>query len=134
MQASQGYTPGSKVDLVWHSMKGSYELEGGTEFVGQKTEPTADVIKTVAADAQGNIKTSFVVPEDFGGSHDVRGSAGGEEISQASVTIMPTFTMAPLNGPIGTPIELKVTGLDWPTTSTPGTSCTTTSTSASSPP
>ncbi|MFN8524162.1 MAG: hypothetical protein U0821_13770 [Chloroflexota bacterium] len=110
-----GYTPGSQVELVWYSVDGRYEIEGGAEFIGQRSEPTAQVVATPVADASGAISTSLKVPLDFGGAHDVRGRVEGKELSQASLTIDPTFSMTPREGPIGTPIELRIVGVDWRT-------------------
>ncbi|MFN8633730.1 MAG: hypothetical protein U0893_07755 [Chloroflexota bacterium] len=107
-----GYPAGSDVELVWYTAEGRYELEGGTEFVGQRTDERSSVLTTLKADASGSISTKIAVPLDFGGSHDVRGRVNGQEISQASLTIDPTFSMEPREGPIGTPVELKIVGVD----------------------
>ena len=108
-----GYPAGSEVELVWYTMEGRYELEGGTEFVGQRYDERSQVLATVRADQSGNISSKLEVPLDFGGSHDVRGRVGGQELSQAALTIMPTFTVTPREGPVGTPIEIKIVGVDW---------------------
>ncbi len=110
-----GYPANAVVDLVWHTVNGHYELQDGTEFVGQRFDETSNVIATTKSDASGAISGSLTVPVDFGGEHDVRGSVNGKEISQASVTVMPTFTMSPKEGPVGTLIELHITGIDWRT-------------------
>jgi hypothetical protein len=36
----------------------------------------------------------------------------GKELSQASMTILPTFSLSPKEGPVGTPVVLKITGVD----------------------
>jgi hypothetical protein len=107
-----GYPAGSDVELVWYTAEGRYELEGGTEFVGQRTDERSSVLTTLKADAAGAISTTTTIPLDFGGSHDVRGRVGNQELSQASLTIDPTFSLEPREGPIGTPVELRITGVD----------------------
>lgn len=109
---SSGYPAGAEVELVWYTVEGRYELEGNTEFVGQRVEQRAYVAATVRADASGAISTTLRVPQNFGGPHDVRRRVDGEEVSQASLTIMPTLTVSPSEGPIGTIIELRATGID----------------------
>lgn len=110
-----GYPADATVDLVWYTVEGRYELEGGTEFLGQRFAESSRVLATVRADGSGGIATKVEVPLDYGGAHDVRGRVGGQELSQASLTIMPTFSMAPREGPVGTPVELKIVGVDWRT-------------------
>lgn len=110
-----GYLANATVNLDWHSAKGHYELQGGTEFVGQRFDETSKVLATAQADGSGAISGKLTVPVDFGGSHDVRGSVNGKEVSQASVTVTPTFKLTPTEGPIGTLMELQITGVDWRT-------------------
>ncbi len=110
-----GYPANSKVDLDWHSVIGSYDVKDGSEFVGQRFSETSKVLLSVQSDAAGAISGNLTVPQDYGGEHDVRGSVNGKEISQASVTVGPTFSLTPSSGPVGTMIELKITGVDWQT-------------------
>jgi hypothetical protein len=108
-----GYPPGATVELVWYSVNGRYELRDGTEFVGERFVPQSRVLTTVQANMSGAIQTRLTVPPDYGGSHDLRGRVAGREISQAGLTIDPTFSMTPVAGPVGTMIELKIVGVDW---------------------
>lgn len=107
-----GYPASTDVDMVWHSAQGRYELEGGTEFVGQRYTETSRVLTTVRATSEGDIDAKVQVPEDFGGGHDLRGRVQGQEISQTNVTVDPTFSMNPSEGPLGTAIELRIVGVD----------------------
>ena len=110
--SGSGYPAGAEVELVWYTVQGRYELQGGTEFVGQRYDERSQVVTKVRADQSGAISTRLEVPLDFGGAHDVRGRVAGKEISQASLTINPTFTMSATEGPVGTLIELKIVGVD----------------------
>ncbi len=62
----------------------------------------------------GSPRTS-AIPEDYGGVHDVIVSDKGAPLAQGGVEVTQTFEMHPAEGPIGTPIELRVTGLGWRT-------------------
>jgi hypothetical protein len=111
-----GYAPNAAVDLVYYTVDGRYEMQDGTEFVGERFDPRSQVLTTVQSDATGAISTNFEVPLDYGGAHDVRGRVSGTEVSQASLTILPTFSITPSDGgPVGLPIELRITGVDWRT-------------------
>src|SRR5579884_948554 len=102
----EGYPAGAPVDLVWYTVDASYEVERGTEFLGQHYEESSRVLTTLRADSLGRIAGSIQVPADFGGAHDVRGRVDGREVSQAALTIDVTITMEPTEGPVGTPVEL----------------------------
>ncbi len=107
-----GYPAGADVELVWYTVQGRYELERGTEYVGQRYDPGFAVLTTLRADADGAINGALEVPLDFGGPHDVRGRVEGRELSQASLTIQPSFTLSPASGPVGTDLELHVLGVE----------------------
>ena len=107
-----GYPAGATVELVWHTVKGHYEIEGGTEFIGQRFEQSVRTVACVTANQDGSIQAVFDVPVGFGGTHDVRAEVSGREIAQAGLTVDPTITITPEEGPIGTPIELRVVGVD----------------------
>ncbi len=107
-----GYPPNTDVELIWYSLEGRYELEGGTEFVGQRYEERTQRLLTVRSDPDGAIRSVLQVPADFGGAHDVRGRVNGRELSQASLTVKPTFELSPAQGPVGTMIELRINGVD----------------------
>ncbi len=107
-----GYPAGAIVELLWYTVQGQYELIGGTEFVGQQYEEYFGVLATTVADEDGQIAATIVVPLDFGGAHDVRARIRDREVSQASLTIQPTIFLEPEEGPVGTPIELHIIGVD----------------------
>ncbi len=108
----RGYRPGANVDLVWYTVAGHYELQNQTEFVGQRYQERAQVLTTVRADESGSIKTTIQVPVGFGGPHDLRGRVDGKEVSQAGLMVEPVLSLTPREGPVGTPIELKIVGVD----------------------
>jgi hypothetical protein len=107
-----GYAAGAEVDLIWYTVQGRYELQGGTEFVGQAYDDYYGVLASAVADPDGSIRATVVVPTDFGGAHDVRALVAGREVSQASLTIHPTIFLVPEEGPVGTPVELHIAGVD----------------------
>ena len=109
----EGYPAGATVDLVWYTVDATYELERGTEFLGQGFEERSWVLATLRADAAGRIADTVEVPADFGGAHDVRGRVNAREVSQAALTIDPTIALSPRDGPLGAVVELRIDGIDW---------------------
>ncbi len=110
--SGSGYPAGADVELVWYTVEGRYEMERGTEYIGERFEPGLAVLQTLRADSTGAIHGSIDVPLDFGGPHDVRGRVDGRELSQASLTIDPSFVLSPASGPVGTEVELEILGIE----------------------
>jgi hypothetical protein len=107
-----GYPADTDIDLVYHTVKGRYEIELQSEFVGQLYDETTQVLTTVHTDKDGNLEAAFEVPSGFGGPHDIRGVAAGKELSQAGMMVQPTIRMSPSDGPVGTLIEVRIAGVD----------------------
>src|SRR6185295_249146 len=53
--------------------------------------------------------------EDYGGVHEVKVSDNGVALAQGGVEVSQTFEISPTEGPVGTPIEVRVKGLGWRT-------------------
>jgi hypothetical protein len=108
----EDFPPGAKVELVWYSDDGRYEATAAGEFIGQRYERSISEIATAVANKRGQIRASLQIPLDFGGPHDIRARVDGQELAQVGVLVRATWTLTPTEGPVGTLVELKVTGLD----------------------
>src|SRR6478609_7860650 len=53
--SGDGYPAGAAVDLVWYTVDASYELDRGTEFLGQRFEERSLVLTRIRADAAGRV-------------------------------------------------------------------------------
>jgi hypothetical protein len=107
--------PNVAVDLQWLTWEGSYQTQTTPETVAYKQRTFADKrvpIGRVAADDQGQFSTEFTIPEDYGHLHDVRAVVDGQDIARGAFQIQLAATATPASGPIGTPIHLRVTGLN----------------------
>src|SRR5262245_5702033 len=108
--------PGSKTaGLSWGTVSGGWVIEDYYHFRGNKYTETTTSLGRFPIDASGRLDARFVVPEDYGGVHEVIALVDGKPVAQGGVNVSQTFTLSPASGPIGTPIELKVTGLGWRT-------------------
>jgi hypothetical protein len=110
-----GLPKGKTVDLEWGTVTGGWVVEDYYHFRGKKYSETTTSLGRFPVDASGRLNTRFVVPEDYGGVHEVIARIDGKPVAQSAINVTQTFAMAPTSGPIGTPIELKVTGLGWRT-------------------
>jgi hypothetical protein len=110
-----GLPPGKTVDLVWGTVTGGWVVEDYYHFRGKKYAETTTTLGQFAVDASGRLDARFEVPEDYGGVHEVIARIDGAPFAQGGLTLTQTFELTPASGPVGTPIELKVTGLGWRT-------------------
>ncbi|MBV9577457.1 MAG: hypothetical protein JO057_02585 [Chloroflexi bacterium] len=107
--------PNTSVDLQWLTLDGSYQTETTPETVAYKQRTFSEKrvpISSVATDDQGQFTTQFTIPEDYGELHDIRAVVDGQDIARGGFEIRLAATATPSSGPIGTPIHLRVTGLN----------------------
>jgi hypothetical protein len=90
-------------------------VEDYYHFRGKKYSETTSSLGHFDVDPGGRVDARFAVPEDYGGVHEVTLLVEGKPIAQNGLDVTQTFTLTPLSGPVGTPLELKVTGLGWRT-------------------
>lgn len=109
-----GYPANAEVALTWGTFDGRWALEQeeivlvGPRFTDQKVE-----MGKVTTDAQGRFQFPYTAPADFGGNHDIVTRIDGKYATKTAFNITPTFTASPLSGPIGTPIQIRATGLGY---------------------
>jgi hypothetical protein len=111
----EGLSPGKTVDLQWGTVTGGWVVEDYYHFRGKKYSESVKSLGRFPLDPSGRLNARFDVPEDYGGVHEVIALIDGKPVAQSALNLTQTFTMNPASGPVGTPIELKVTGLGWRT-------------------
>ncbi|GAB4331366.1 MAG: hypothetical protein Kow0010_16730 [Dehalococcoidia bacterium] len=112
--SGDGFAPGAEVTFAWVTATGSFETVVMAETVEfhQPTYAEARVVLgSATADAQGGARATFTVPEDFGGPHDIYAVVDGEDVARGGFQINRHVTVSPTEGPVGTPIAIRVTGL-----------------------
>ena len=110
-----GLPAGKTVDLTWGTVTGGWVVEDYYHFRGKKYSETTTSLGQFPVDSSGRLSARFVIPEDWGGVHEVIARIDGKPVAQNGINVTQTFTITPSSGPAGTPIELKVTGLGWRT-------------------
>jgi hypothetical protein len=113
--SAEGLPPRRKVDLIWQTVKGGWVVEDYYHFRGKKFTETTTSLGQAETDADGRLAAHFKIPEDYGGVHELIVSDNGVPLAQGGIEVSQTFEMHPAEGPVGTPIELRVTGLGWRT-------------------
>jgi len=113
--AAEGLPPNRTVDLIWETVEGGWVVEDGYRFRGKRFTDSTKVLGRVQVASDGRLAAHFTIPEDFGGVHSVTVSDAGTPLAQGGIEVTQTFEMHPSEGPIGTLIELRVTGFGWRT-------------------
>ena len=113
--AANGLPAGKAVDLQWATVSGGWVIQDYYYFRGRKYSETTLSLGKFPVSASGRLDASFVIPEDYGGVHDILASIDGKVVAQNGVEVTQSFEMSPASGPVGTPIELRVKGLGWRT-------------------
>jgi hypothetical protein len=112
---ASGLPSGKTVDLAWSTVTGGWVIEDYYHFRGKKYSEATTSLGRYRVDDRGRLDAAFIIPEDYGGVHEVIALIDGKPAAQNAINLTQSFRMAPASGPAGTPIELKVTGLGWRT-------------------
>ena len=113
--SAEGLPPNRKIDLAWGTVSGGWVVEEYYRFRGKRFANTTRVLAQVQVGSDGRVSIPFRIPEDYGGVHEVFLSENGVPLAQGGVDVSQTFEMHPTEGPVGTPIEIRVKGLGWRT-------------------
>ncbi|MEK7215642.1 MAG: hypothetical protein AAB289_08620, partial [Chloroflexota bacterium] len=114
--SGEGLPPGRELEFVWATWDGSYVMKPTVEtvqFFERKFDPKRLPFGRATADAQGRISATFTAPEDYGEIHDIYAVLDGQDVAKAGFRLVRNVTISPLQGPVGTPITIKVDGLGW---------------------
>ena len=112
---ANGLPAGKTVDFEWGTVFGGWVIEDYYHVRGKKYLETTRPLGHAQVNVSGALAASLTVPEDYGGVHEVFALIEGTRVAQGAINVTQTFAMTPESGPVGTPIELKVTGLGWRT-------------------
>ena len=96
-------------------MTGGWVIEDYYRFRGKRFANTTKTLAQVEVGSDGRVSIRFKIPEDYGGVHEVILSDNGVPLAQGGIDVGQTFEMHPTEGPVGTPIEIRVKGLGWRT-------------------
>jgi hypothetical protein len=107
--------PGTTVDIQWTTWTGAYSTVTTSETVAYKQRVFSEKrisLGQLTANASGSFAGTFSVPEDFGQVHEIHAVVDGQDVARGGFQVLMAATATPLSGPIGTPIQLRVTGLN----------------------
>jgi hypothetical protein len=112
---ANGLPAGETVDLQWQTVSGGWVIRDYYYFGGKEYAETSSSLGQFTVDPEGRLDAQFVIPDDYGGVHEIMAMVDGRTVAQGGIEVRQSFEMSPLSGPVGTPIELTVKGLGWRT-------------------
>ena len=90
---ANGLPIGKTVDLEWGTVTGGWVVEDYYHFRGKKYAETTASLGRVPVDASGRMNARFVVPEDYGGVHEVIARVDGKLVAQSAIIVSQTFAL-----------------------------------------
>lgn len=104
------FPPNEHVDLIWYRHEGHF-----AQGIPVAPEAKPDVLPTVTTDSDGRFEVSFEIPHDKGATRPITAEIGGQSVAMTAFMIQPSIVdMSPTSGPVGTEIEIEISGLGWP--------------------
>jgi hypothetical protein len=109
-----GLKAGQNVSFEWGTWDGAYQTNPTPETVQYEQRaftPRRTPLGSVTANDAGVAELTVQTPEDYGEVHDVFAVVDGKDVARGGFRVQLAATISPSEGPIGTPITLKVTGM-----------------------
>jgi hypothetical protein len=109
-----GLPAGKTVSIVWQTAKVTWVLDARpdtVDYLGQKEDKIQVVLATTTVEANGTFSLDLKAPRDFGGIHDVYAVVDGIQKAKGGFLVDRTVSISPKQGPIGTRITVKLSGL-----------------------
>lgn len=108
--------PNKDVELHWSTAQTGYLVDAASEnvqYLGRKQEPLFVVLGHARTDAAGKLNAPLTIPDDFGNLHDIYAVADGIQLAKGGILVNRTASISPTEGPVGTPITIKLAALGW---------------------
>jgi hypothetical protein len=113
--SGSGFPPGEAVNLIWYRHDG-HEPQGKKQPPDHSiwAERHPDVLPTVTTDSDGEFRVEIEIPVDVGSTRPITAEVGGQEVAVTGFMMQPSIeTFEPTSGPVGTEIEIELSGVGW---------------------
>ncbi len=101
-----GFKAGKTYKLNWTTVTGN-------RIAGPGWSESSKVVTAAKADASGNLKFSFEVPDDLGGAHKVWVQDGATRKTGSHWVTPTALPLDVAHGPAGTPFTIHLKGVGW---------------------
>jgi len=112
---AEGLPPERTVELTWATVDGGWAVADYYKFLGKRFQEASRPWGEARTDASGRLEATLVVPEDYGGVHEIVASVDGATVARGAVDVVQSFAISSTEGPVGSPIEITARGLGWRT-------------------
>ncbi len=110
-----GFPASTPIYLGWVSENASWDVKAipVPQVAGISSTPLVYKLATTTSSSSGGFSLQVKAPVDYGGSHAIQAYAtNGTAISPvASFSVVPEFSVSPLSGPAGSPVNIVGTGI-----------------------
>lgn len=107
----RNFPPETSVDLVWYTHEG-HRVKG----IPITPERQPWVLPTVTTDDVGAFEVDVTIPGDKGSTRPITAEIDGKSVAVTGFMMQPKIVdMSPTRGPVGTTVEIELTGIGWPT-------------------
>jgi hypothetical protein len=109
-----GLPANKDVTLTWSTSNVTWVVDArpdSVDYLGRKADKFNVVIGSAKTDGSGSFSKTIAVPRDFGGIHDIYGVVDGVQVAKGGLLISRSITMTPKQGPIGTMITIRYSGI-----------------------
>jgi len=105
-----GFPADTAVELVWYTHDGHCPTN-----VPITPEPREDVLGPVETDGEGAFEHEFTIPTSVGSTRSILAEVDGESVASVGFMQQPdVHSISPTSGPVGTEIEIELSGVGWP--------------------
>ena len=112
----EGLPAGKTVEFFWSTVDAQYltkVLVDNVEYHERSYQEKRVLLSSATVDGQGRVSVRVEAPEDFGEVHDIHAVVDGVDVGRGGFRILRSATIAPTEGPVGTPITVTVKGVGW---------------------
>ncbi len=112
----EGLPAGKKVEFFWTTVDARYVtkvLVDNVEYHERNYDEKRVLLSSAMVDGHGRVSVKLTAPEDFGEVHDIYAVIDGQDTARGGFRILRSATIAPTEGPVGTPITVTVKGMGW---------------------
>ena len=107
----ESFPADTEVDLVWYRHQG-HRVRG----IPITPEPKPEVLPTVTTDEDGDFQVEVEIPHDVGSTRPITAQVDGRSVAATGFMMQPSIqTFEPTSGPVGTEIEIELSGVGWTT-------------------
>ncbi|MDZ7708620.1 MAG: hypothetical protein U5J97_12155 [Trueperaceae bacterium] len=107
-----GLPEGVEAELVWETADADWNVRDG-RFLGVTAEATRWSLASGTTDANGAVRLSFEVPEDYGYIHNLFLVVDDEDVARNGLAVVPELTVTPASGPVGSDVTVRLTGIGY---------------------